>query len=309
MKKLMAAMLVAALSLSVGMSGVEAKRLGGGGSFGKQSGNVSRQSTSPTHSPSQAAPAKPATQPGTPAPATPPKPASPWKGMLGGALLGLGLGALLSHFGIGGALASMISSVLMIALLVFAVMFIYRMLKGKSGSNAAPAYAGGGSNNVSGFNIPEIGSRVEPSQPAALQGLSSASGTANANTPWGVPADFDTAGFLRHAKTNFIRMQAAWDKADINDIREFTTPEMYAELKMQIQERGASSNNTDVVSINAEMLGIETIGNEYLASVRFDGMIKESANASAEPFAEVWNLAKPVNGQSGWLLAGIQQVQ
>lgn len=310
MKKVMAAMLVAALSLSIGISSVEAKRLGGGGSIGKQSNNVSRQSASPSPSQSQAAPAKPANQ-AAPASATPPKPSSPWKGILGGALLGLGLGALLSHLGIGGALASMISSALMIGLLILAVVFIYRMFKSKSGGNAAaPAYAGAASNNVAGFNIPEIGSRVEPSsQPAAFQGLSSASGTTSGNAPWGIPADFDTAGFLRHAKTNFIRLQAAWDKADINDIREFTTPEMYAEVKMQIQERGASPNNTDVVSINAEMLGIETIGNEYMASVRFDGMIKDSANTPAEPFAEVWNLAKPVNGQGGWLLAGIQQVQ
>ncbi|MBS0307547.1 MAG: Tim44 domain-containing protein, partial [Proteobacteria bacterium] len=176
-------------------------------------------------------------------------------------------------------------------------------------SNAAPAYAGAG--NAAGFNTPEIGSRAEPSaQPAAFQGLSSATGAGgDGHAPWGMPADFDTAAFLRHAKTHFIRMQAAWDKADINDIREFTTPEMYAEVKMQLAERGASSNHTDVVSINADMLGIETVGNEYLASVRFDGAIKESTYAPAEPFAEVWNLTKPVNGQGGWLLAGIQQVQ
>jgi predicted lipid-binding transport protein (Tim44 family) len=198
----------------------------------------------------------------------------------------------------------------MIGLLVVAVMFIFRMLKGKSGNQAAPAYAGG-SGNSAGFSIPEIGSRIEPSssQPVAFHGLSSAGDAGSNPAPWGVPADFDTAGFLRHAKTNFIRMQAAWDKADVNDIREFTTPELYAELKMQLTERGASPNNTDVVAIDAQLLGIETVGNEYLASVRFTGTIREAINAPAEPFAEVWNLAKPVNGQSGWLLAGIQQVQ
>ncbi|MBS0309246.1 MAG: hypothetical protein JSS58_09775, partial [Proteobacteria bacterium] len=138
MKKWMATILVAVLGLSLGISAVEAKRFGGGGSFGKQSNKVTRQSNAPAQN-SPAAAAKPA-NPATPA--TPPKPASPWKGILGGALLGLGLGALLSHFGIGGALASMISTMLMIGLLVFAVMFIFRMLKGKPRSNAAPAYAG-----------------------------------------------------------------------------------------------------------------------------------------------------------------------
>ena len=83
---------------------------------------------------------------------------------------------------------------------------------------------------------------------------------------------------------------------------------MYAELKLEIQERGATVNVTDVVSIDAELLGIENLGNDHLASVKFTGMIKEAQNAPAEPFTEVWNLSKPVNGQGGWVLAGIQQL-
>ena len=123
-----------------------------------------------------------------------------------------------------------------------------------------------------------------------------------------IPSDFDVPGFLRNAKTYFIRLQAAWDKADINDIREFTSTEMFAELKLQIQERGASPNHTDVVSLDAELLGVDMTGNDYLASVRFSGMIKEADNAPAEPFSEVWNLSKPKSGAGGWLLAGVQQL-
>ncbi|MDB5909985.1 MAG: hypothetical protein JWP34_4099, partial [Massilia sp.] len=169
----------------------------------------------------------------------------------------------------------------------------------KSYSNPVPAGA-----------TPEIGSGIQPSafqpvQPAA--GAISYAPAAPA-APWGVPADFDTGAFLRHAKTSFIRMQAAWDKADVSDLREFTTPEVFAELKMQIQERGASADFTDVVSIDAELLGIETVGNEYLASVKFTGMIKSAPSAPAEPFAEVWNMSKPVSGNTGWVLAGIQQL-
>jgi predicted lipid-binding transport protein (Tim44 family) len=115
-------------------------------------------------------------------------------------------------------------------------------------------------------------------------------------------------GFVRNAKTYFIRLQAAWDKADINDIREFTTPEMFAELRLQIQERGAASNQTDVVSLDAEVLGVETVGNDYLASVKFFGFIKEDPTASPAQFAEIWNLSKPAAGQGGWVLAGIQQL-
>jgi predicted lipid-binding transport protein (Tim44 family) len=197
----------------------------------------------------------------------------------------------------------------MVALLAFAAMFIYRMIRRRNGDNGAhaksglqPAYAGAGA-------TPEIGSRIEPARPAALQSASYASGSdAVNNAPWGVPADFDTAGFLRHSKTYFIRLQAAWDKADVNDIREFATPEMFAEMKLQLQERGAAANHTDVVSLDAELMGMETVGDDYLASVKFSGMIREAENAPAEPFAEVWNLSKPQSGQGGWLLAGIQQL-
>ncbi|CAN5222133.1 TIM44-like domain-containing protein [soil metagenome] len=295
MKRIILSMMLLMGAMTMVAGEAAAKRLGSGSSIGRQSSSVSKAPT---------ATAKPATPAAATPAAVPPKPASPWKGILGGALLGLGLGALFSHLGIGGGLASMLSSMLMIGLLVLAAVFIYRMFKGKSASGsdgARPAYAGG--------STPEIGSRVEPfSQPTAFQGASNASAGEQAAAPWGVPADFDVPAFLRNSKTYFIRLQAAWDKADINDIREFTTPEMYAELKLQIQERGASANTTDVVSIDAELMGVETVSDEYLASVRFTGMIKESAIAPAEPFTEVWNLVKPVSGSGGWILAGIQQL-
>ncbi|RJG04685.1 Tim44 domain-containing protein [Noviherbaspirillum cavernae] len=323
MKKFLVAMMMTVSALSLVVTEAQAKRVGGGGSFGKQSQNVSRQGAAPMQQ-NRAAPAQQSAAPAA-APAAA-KPASPWKsmlgGVLGGALLGLGLGALLSHFGLGGAMASMISTILMVALFAIAAMFIYRMVMRRKAGNGAvgagqggfqPAYAGAAASPMA-RSTPEIGSRIEPlqpAQPAALQAASSGSsalGYEAANAPWGIPADFDTAGFLRHAKTYFIRLQAAWDKADINDLREFTSPEMYAELKLQLQERGASANHTDVVSLEAELMGVETVGGDYLASVRFNGMIRESENAPAEPFAEAWNLTKPVAGQGGWVLAGIQQL-
>jgi predicted lipid-binding transport protein (Tim44 family) len=293
MKKLMMAILVAIIAVTVGVSSAQAKRLGGGGSFGKQSQSA-RQA--PAQSSQAANTAKPAAPAATP-------PASPWRGILGGALLGLGLGALLSHFGMGGAMASMISTILMIALLAFAAMFIYRMLRKRSADQAAqPAWAGASS--TAGYPS-GIDSRVEPAQRTALQSEPAASGLAPVSPR--IPDGFDSPAFLRHAKTYFIRLQAAWDKADIGDIREFTTPEMFAEIRLQVQERGAAANHTDVVSLEAELLGVETSADEHLASVRFSGMIKESEQAPAEPFTEIWNLSKPVAGSGGWLLAGIQQ--
>jgi predicted lipid-binding transport protein (Tim44 family) len=309
MKKFLVTLMIAASALTMVVGDADAaRRLGGGGSVGRQSQNVTRQPAAPSQpaqnqmtNPSQARPA-------TPPAATPPRP-SPWRGILGGALLGLGLGALLSHFGIGGAFAGMISTILMIALLALAAMFIYRMFRRKSDEGKAqPAFAGG---YTPGSGTPEIGSRIEPqARPAAFQAEPQAGAAAGAaaNQPWGVPADFDVNAFLRNAKTYFIRLQAAWDKGDVNDIREFTTPEMFGELRTQMLERGAAPTKTDVVSLDAELLGVEKVGDEYLASVKFSGLIKEAENAPPEPFTEVWNLVKPISGQGGWVLAGIQQL-
>lgn len=310
MKKFLIALMVALSAASMVVSEAEARRLGGGGSFGRQSSGISRQAPAQQPSQNQAAAAKPA-QPAAAPGATAPRPASPWRNILGGALLGLGLGALLSHLGIGGALASIISTVLMVGLLALAAMFIYRMFRRKGPeSGARPAYAGGYSlDNASATATPEIGSRLEPgTRPMAFQADAAASGTAVTATSVNVPADFDVPAFLRNSKTYFIRLQAAWDKADVNDIREFTSPEMFGELRLQLQERGASPNHTDVVSLDTELLGFERVGDDYMASVRFSGMIREAENVATEPFAEVWNLTKPVSGKGGWVLAGIQQL-
>ncbi|MFL6717408.1 MAG: Tim44 domain-containing protein [Burkholderiaceae bacterium] len=299
MKKYLVMMMLVASALSMVTVEADAKRLGGGGSFGRQSQGVSRSVPASPAAPMQQAAPRPATPPAA-APAT--RPASPWKGMLGGALLGLGLGSLLSHLGIGGALSSVIGTVLTVALLAMALMFILRLFRRKD--SASPAMAGGYARNAT----PEIGSGVQ-SYPQSVPAAGVAAGAAAAAAaPWGVPADFDVPAFLRHAKSYFLRLQDAWDKGDVNDIREFTNPEMFAELRMQIEERGASLNVTDVVQLNAELLGIESSNYDYLASVKFSGLIKEAPDASAAEFAEVWNLSKPKSGQGGWVLAGIQQL-
>ncbi len=293
MKRFLMSLMIALMSVTVVMSGAEAKRLGGGGSFGKSSPSYSRQYSAP-QGPNQMSQAPRPAQPAAPA-------ASPWKGMLGGALLGLGLGALLSHFGLGGELAGMLGTLLMVGLIALAAMFIFRMVARKT--SPQPSYAGPMARELTPdvtsntARTPEIGANLGGAQASA----------APATLLPAIPDGFDVNGFLRQAKMNFIRMQAAWDRADVNDIREFTTPEMFAELKMQLTERGASANHTDVVSIDAEMLGVETINDEHVASVRFHGMIREADHAPTEPFSEIWVLSKPVKGNQGWLLAGLQQ--
>ncbi|RFP14038.1 Tim44 domain-containing protein [Duganella sp. BJB488] len=300
-KKILIGAVLAVSALSM-LAEATARPMGGGRTIGRQSQNVSRMppATAPAPAPRQAAPAP---APAAPA-AIPPKPASPWKGILGGALLGLGIGALFSHFGMGGAIGSLFGTLILLALVGGVVFLIVRLVRGRAQPAPAAFGGNGGGNNVYQMQpsrTPDIGSRLqpEPVQQAAAPVV---------HTPWGVPADFDAPSFLRVAKSNFIRLQAAWDKGDSADIREFTTPEVFAELKMQISERGAQKDYTDVVTIDAELLGIETSDHDYLASVKFTGTIKPAPDALAEPFNEVWNLSKPVSGASGWMLAGIQQL-
>ena len=325
MKKFLVTMMLAVTATSMIAEAV-ARPMGSKRSIGRQSQTV-RQMPAPAPAPAapmnrqtaQPAPAAPAAAGAAAGAATQAaKTSSPWKGILGGALLGLGLGALFSHLGIGGAMASVLSSILMFALLALAVMFIVRMFRRKD-TPANPSFQGGYSQQpMPAGATPPIGSGLGHSQPQSFQaqrpvgGLSldkaAPIGAAAQHAQWGVPADFDTEAFLRHAKSSFIRMQAAWDKGDVNDLREFTTPEVFAELKTQILERGGNADYTDVVSIDAQLLGIETTPTDYLASVQFNGMIRTAPNAPAEPLLEVWNMSKPLSGNGGWVLAGIQQI-
>jgi predicted lipid-binding transport protein (Tim44 family) len=268
----------------------EARRLGGGGSTGMQrSPNVMQRSTAPAAPAQQALPAKPAATPQAPAPQ--PSGMSRWLGPLAGIAAGVGLAALFSHFGMGEGMGSM----LMILALVVGAFFVFRLLFRKPQPEGAMQYAGA-----------PAAARFEPvSAPLGGGGAPADAAAPAAN----VPADFDVEGFLRQAKLNFVRLQAANDAGNIDDIRLFTTPEMFAEIKLQLDERGKAAQATDVVQLNAQLLDLTTEEKRYIASVRFHGQIREEASAAPEALDEVWHLTKPVDGASGWVIAGIQQVQ
>jgi predicted lipid-binding transport protein (Tim44 family) len=272
----------------------EARRLGGGSSIG-----MKRQATP---APAPALAGKPAAAPATAAaPAAAAKPAgmSRFLGPLAGLAAGLGIAALLSHFGLGEAAANF----LLIALLVFAAIFAVRWLMRKRTPEAGMQYAGAG--NAAPANFPPA--RFEASEvPGGTQGVGAGAAAASAVAA-NIPADFDVDGFLRQAKLNFVRLQAANDRGDMDDIREFTSPEMFAEIRMQYQERGGRTQETDVMQLDAELLEVVTEDNRHIASVHFSGQLRED-NGAPEAFAETWHLVKPTDGSRGWNVAGIQQV-
>ncbi len=291
----------------------EARRMGGGRSIGRQSNTVQQQSA--PSQPSQSNQAMQQRAQPAPAPAPAPTPAaqpnrSRWLGPIAGLAAGLGIAALLSHFGLGGAFASAMANMIVIAVIAMIGIWLIRRFMGRKRDSAQPAYAGSAPSLNSGgtgysqeprFNAPPAGSSYLDPQGSPL----STPSTSAAPT---VPAGFDSEAFLRNAKVYFVRLQAAWDVGNMEDIREFTTPEMFAEVKVDLSSRGAETNQTDVVQLNAELLGVEERATEYFASVRFSGLIREAPGAAAEPFVEIWNLSKANRAGEGWLLAGIQQV-
>jgi len=287
MKNLFMACFMAVLALGVTVGNAEAARLGGSKSFGMQRQSVAPRPASPAQQATPAAPTAP-----TAVPAAAPK--RNWMGPLAGLAAGLGIAALLSHFGMGEGMAN----ILMIAMLAMAAVFVLKWLFGRK----TPAtqvhnpmqYAGAGS------------PAMAPPPPVAPQFGSVAPAVAAAEQR--VPAGFDTEGFLRVAKLNFVRLQAANDAKNLDDIREFVAPEMYAEIKMQMDERGNAPQQTDVVTLNAELVEVVTESSRHVASVHFSGMIREEAGAAAAPFDEVWNLSKATEGGKGWVIAGIQQL-
>ncbi|WP_137924101.1 Tim44-like domain-containing protein [Cupriavidus sp. 2SB] len=326
--KFLALALIATVAFGAAMD-AEAKRMGGSRSVGKQSSNVTqqRQATPPQQNTAPGQPAQNAAAPAAAGAAGGAAAAAPkrnWGGMLGGLAAGLGIGYLLSHFGLGGAAASILSNIILFGLIALVAVWLFRKFRGSKTSGQQPAFAGMG-NASNGSNNPFGGMNREAEPTLRQQDASPSFGGAAANPvmggaaagvavaaavqqPWGVPADFDVESFVRNAKVHYVRLQAAWDAGNLDDIREFSTPEMFAELKMDLAERPAGEvNKTDVVTLDAQLLGIETTATQYIASVRFSGMIREKADEAAQPFGEVWNLAKATSGTGGWQLAGIQQ--
>ncbi|MDD5175210.1 MAG: Tim44-like domain-containing protein [Sterolibacterium sp.] len=288
MKRIFITLITLAMSLGFFLSSfdAEAKRFGGGMSSGmKRDSGVMQRQAAPA--PSQAA----TPRPGAPTPAPAPSGMSRWLGPLAGLAAGIGIASLFSHFGMGEGM----SSFFMMLLIGGAVFFLIRMLMRRNATPTEPMqYAGAGRAPV----------RLEPTQFESVTPIGSASTSANAAN---IPAGFDVEGFLRQAKLNFVRLQAANDAGNMDDIRAFTTPEMYAEVQLEYQERGKAAQQTDVVQLNAGLLDMSTEGTRQIASVRFYGSIRETANTAPEAFDEVWHLTRPVDASSGWVIAGIQQ--
>jgi len=274
MKRFLLLLTITLATFSLLSTTAEAKRFGGGSSIGKQR-TMTPQQTAKT----------PAAAPAPAAPTAAPQPAgNRWLGPLAGLAIGAGLGAMFAG-GFGG-MGGVLSSILMAIVAAMLVMFLISLFRRKQ----APAmqYAG----------TPYGGQAAYAAQPMPAGFAPSGN----------IPADFPVEAFLRSAKTSFIRLQAANDRKDLDDIREYTTPEMFAEISMQLRERDNTPQVTDVISINADLLEVAHENDFAIASVRMTGQLRES-NGAPDNFDEVWHVQKNLkDDKSVWLLSGIQQI-
>jgi predicted lipid-binding transport protein (Tim44 family) len=268
-----------------------ARRLGGGGNFGAQR-SITPQ---PARPPQQAAPAASA-----PAPVATPQPSgmSRWLGPLAGLAVGAGLASLFMNNGMGGAMGG----ILMMVLLAAAAMFAWRMLRAKTDpgtlqyAGATPAPAPSPFNVPAGGGMPKIGS--------GLGATADATPAAGNNR---FPPGFDAEQFARHAKLNFTRLQQANDKRDVSTMRDYMTPQLYTAIVAELDPMGVAQS-TEIVSLDADVVEVVSENDKHIASVRFTGSLRDKASAETESFDEIWHLEKPLDGSSGWLISGIQQV-
>lgn len=314
-------------AMVVGAQDVWAKRLGGGLSFGKQSGSVTqRSSTLPAQQASPAPTQHAAARPVAASTAAAPAPKRAWGGMLGGLAAGLGLAWLASSLGLGEGFALF----LMFALFAAVVIAVVGMLRRRRAS-AAPlglayqAAAGGGNSQFDpatprGYSPKNVGNDASARPWESHDGSSDATvagsmidSSLSGSQGWGVPAGFDAEGFLKASKANFLNLQDAWDRSDIPSLRAMMTDGMLEQIQSQLAERersgGGTVNKTEVVMLEAHLLGIEEMDAGYMASVEFSGLIREDVSAGPNPFREVWNITRPKNGSGGWLVAGVQALQ
>ncbi len=332
--KIWSALFAAAVTvtMALGSADADAKRMAGGKSVGKQSSNVTQREATPPaaqSTPAQAAPA--AASPSTAAAggAAAAAQRKPWGAMLGGLAAGLGLAWLAHSLGFGEAFANM----LMFGLLALVVMVVIGvvMRKMRSGRQAQAqqspfAFQGAGAPaEPRQYNPQNVGNdasarpwergttHFDGSQASTGTGSMIGSGLSGSQSSWGIPADFDADGFLEAARKNFVTLQDAWDRSDLDALRAMMTDEMLEQIKSQLADRethtGAGVNKTDVLQLDAKLLGIEELEDVYMASVEFSGIIREDPSAGPSPFREVWNMTKPRHRSGGWLVAGVQALQ
>lgn len=300
MKTVLLSMFIILSGMVMLIPDADARRLGGGKNLGSSAPAPSGQQALPRPMPQQQMQSAQPQNP--PLAANRAGGASRWLGPLAG----LAAGGLLASLFFGDAFEGFQwMDFLLLAALVIGGIMLFKALRAKaavSGPRPAPAAAGpagagaGPASAPQAFETPAIGS--------GLGGYPGAAATVGPRPAW-----FNEQDFLRAAKTHFVRLQAAWDAGDMKDIREYTTPELFAELTLERQSYQGEPQFTEVVSLDAELLDmVTTERDKVVASVRYSGLIREERGAEPHPFSEIWHVERALNDpQADWYVAGIRQ--
>jgi predicted lipid-binding transport protein (Tim44 family) len=291
---------IAALTLGLPAFDAEAKRLGGGGiKRSVPTQPAPKPATPPQNAPAQQQNAAP-TAPAAAAAAAPAK--RSWMGPLAGLAAGLGLAALASHFGFGAALANIMTMVLIGLAVMLVIGFVMRRMAAKKAAPQGMQFAGAGAPFGQSPTPPAspFPSTPFPSTPAPAAAMPAAAQAAAAPV-----SNADDAAFEQIAKRVFIRMQAANDAGDQNDLRRFTTPQMYASIQQELLDR-KGTQRTDVLELQAQVVDRAEEQGEQIVSVRFSGLIREHSEEAAQTFDEIWHLVRPLDESREWAIAGIQ---
>lgn len=235
-------------------------------------------------------------------------------GLFGGLLAGTLIGSLLSGNGFGG---GGFMDIIIIGLLVFLGLKLFARFRNRQ------APAGAGAQGASGLDGPHGDLREDSASSQGMRRDNAATGwDVLRGAPQGgaaqaqvfdaapgvdVPQGFDADEFLRGAKMAYSRLQSSWDKRDLDDIAQFATPAVLDAVREQL-EAEPTPGTTEVLLVNAQLLGVENDGDEQRAQVFFDVLMRESPDQQApSSVREVWHFVRPITGGS-WKLDGIQQV-
>ncbi len=288
--------ITASLALLVGgMDVAEAKRLGGGKSFGgkfSQSQSVNRTASQPQKA------ATPAQQTNSNL-----KESFAKKGGMMGMLGGLALGGLLGALFFGGAFDGInFMDVLLFGALGLAAFMIFRSMSSRARQQAQPATAGAYQSQVESEPVNTHQTRQSVEQ--HFGGSEQIEGPSLDSLRHAAPKGFDQDAFVDGAKNCFARLQKAWDEGDLADIRQFTTDHVFGEIQDQFQSRIGDSQ-TEILDLNAELLSANNTSPKQEAIVLFTAQLREDGNSIQVD--EVWHFIK-TSSNASWQLDGIQQV-
>lgn len=282
------AMMIAALVAAMSVGTAEAKRFGGGKSFGFQ-GQKSSQTTNQRQATDQKATR------------------SPGAGM-GGMLAGLAAGGLLAWLFMGGAFEGLQPMDLLVMILLgVGVFLLIRHLRGGARRPALSGIPGGGSGHAQQREslFPAGGNGHQAPRPGSVM---DEFGGFSDNTGYQPPSWFDEQRFLGAARTHFTNLQLAWDANRMDEVQEFVTPALFRELVRERAALGDAENVTEVLDLDVALEDLGEENGEIVAAVRFTGRIRETAGAEPAVLDETWLVSRDLADENAnWLIAGIRQ--